>query len=156
AINDLARELRYRCYEQPFFEHTRREVYATMEEHLDYMAGHPDALDMQQHLRALVDCPQPLASLFAGRFPTASMALRQLMMQAITSRYYSRRLTNFRTLAIDGHCFTRAEYEEDGKRLHVFMAYGEYKRLAENLQDLFAFFADVPQDEAIKVDLFTW
>ena len=156
AINDLARELRYRSYEQPFFEHARQQVYAKMEEHLDYLAEHPDAQDVQQHLRVLVECPQPLASLFAGRFPTASMALRQLMMQAITSRYYSRRLTNFRTLAIDGHCFTRAEYEDEGKRLHVFMAYGEYKRLAENLRDLFPFFADVPEDEAIELDLFTW
>ena len=156
TINDLARELRYRCYEQPFFELARRQVYATMEEHLDYLAEHPDASDTQQRLRALVECPQPLASLFAGRFPSCSMALRQFMMQAITSRYYSRRLTNFRTLAIDGHCFTRAEYEEEGNRRHVFMAYGEYRRLVENLRDLFPFFADVPDDEPIKLDLFTW
>ena len=71
-------------------------VYAAMEEHLDYLAAHPDALDLQQKVRALVECPQPLASLLAGRFPTASAALRQTMMQIVTSRYYMRRLANFR------------------------------------------------------------
>ncbi len=107
GVNDLARELRYRCFEQPFFEQARRRVYADMEEHLDYLAAHPDALDLQQKVRTLVECPQPLASLLAGRFPTASLALRQTMMQIVTSRYYRRRLTNFRTLSIDGHCFAR-------------------------------------------------
>ena len=156
TINDLARELRYRCYEQPFFEQARRQVYAKMEEHLDYLAQYPEAQDVQQHLRALIECAQPLASLFAGRFPSAPTPLRQLMMQAITSRYYSRRLTNFRTLAVDGHCFTRAEYEEEGKRLHVFMAYGEYKGLAENLRTLVTFLAEVAPEESVKLDLFTW
>src|SRR5579862_57586 len=41
VVNDLARELRYCCYEQPFFEHTRRQVYAAMEEHLDRLAESP-------------------------------------------------------------------------------------------------------------------
>ena len=50
GVNDLARELRYRCFDQPFFEDARRRVYAAMEEHLDYLAAHPDALDFQHVL----------------------------------------------------------------------------------------------------------
>src|SRR5580704_14230697 len=156
TLNDLARELRYRCFDQPFFEQARRQVYAAMEVHLEYLGQHPDALDLSQRMRALVECPHPLASLFAGKFPTASTGLRQLMMQIITTRYYMRRLTNFRTLAIDGHCFTSAEYYEEGKCQHVFMAYGEYLRLDENLRELLPFFADVPEDDGIVLDFFTW
>jgi acetyl/propionyl-CoA carboxylase alpha subunit/acetyl-CoA carboxylase carboxyltransferase component len=156
TVNDIARDLRYRCYEQPFFQHARRQVFARMEGHLDYLVEHPDAPDAPQRMRALVECPQPLASLLAGRFPTASSALRQVMMQVITARYYNRRLTNFRTLSVDGHCFTRAEYEEEGSRFHVFMAYGEYRKLAGSLRELFPFFAEVPESESIKLDLFTW
>ncbi len=156
GVNDLARELRYRCFEQPFFEDARRRVYAAMEEHLDYLAAHPDAVDLQQKMRALVECPQPLASLLAGRFPTASAALRQTMMQIVTSRYYMRRLTNFRTLSINGHCFAKAEYDEDDKHLHVFMAYAEYSRLDETMHALFPFLAEVPEGDSIVLDFFTW
>jgi len=156
GVNDLARELRYRCFEQPFFEQARRRVYADMEEHLDYLAAYPDAPDLQQKIRTLVECPQPLASLLAGRFPTASPALRQTMMQIVTSRYYRRRLTNFRTLSIDGHCFAKAEYDEDDKHLHVFMAYAEYCRLDEAIHALVPFLAASPEGDVIVLDFFTW
>ena len=156
GVNDLARELRYRCFEQPFFEDARRRVYATMEEHLDYLAAHPGAPDLQQKVRALVECPQPLASLLAGRFPTASPVLRQTMMQIVTSRYYMRRLTNFRTLSIDGQCFATAEYREDDKHLHVFMAYAEYRRLDETMHTLFPFLTEVPEGDDVVLDFFTW
>jgi len=156
SVSDLARELRYRCFEQPSFELARKEIYAAMEEHLDYLAAHPDAPDLHQRTRALVDCPQPLASLLAGRFPTASPALRQTMMEVTTSRYYMRRLTNFRTLSIDGHCFATAEYEEDHKRLHVFMAYAEYPRLDETMRALFPILVEVPKHEDVILDFFTW
>ncbi len=156
GVHDLARELRYRCFEQPFFEDARKRVYAAMEEHLDYLAAHPDALDLQQKVRSLVDCPQPLASLLAGRFPTASPALRQTMMQIVTSRYYMRRLTNFRTLSINGHCFAKAEYDEDNKHLHVFMAYAERCRLDETMRALFPFLAEVPEGDDVVLDLFAW
>jgi acetyl-CoA carboxylase carboxyltransferase component/biotin carboxyl carrier protein len=156
GVNDLARELRYRCFEQPFFEDARRRVYSAMEEHLDYLAAHQDAPDVQQKVRALGECPQPLASLLAGRFPTASPALRQTMMEIVTSRYYMRRLKNFRTLAIDGHCFAKAEYDEDGKHLHVFMACAEYCRLGENMHALFPFLVEVPEGDDVVLDFFTW
>ncbi len=156
SVSDLARELRYRCFEQPSFELARKETYASMEEHLDYLAAHPDAPDLHQRTRALVDCPQPLASLLAGRFPTASPALRQTMMEVTTSRYYLRRLTNFRTLSINGHCFATAEYEGDHRRIHVYMAYAEYPQLDATMRALFPFLVKVPADEDIVLDFFTW
>jgi acetyl-CoA carboxylase carboxyltransferase component len=156
SVSDLARELRYRCFEQPVFEHGRKQVYASMEEHLDYLAAHPDAPDLHQRMSALVDCPQPLASLLARRFPAASAGLRQIMMQVVNSRYYMRWLSNFRALSIEGHCFATAQYEEDHKQIHVFMAYAEYPRLGETMRELFPFLAEVPKDEDIVLDFFTW
>jgi acetyl/propionyl-CoA carboxylase alpha subunit/acetyl-CoA carboxylase carboxyltransferase component len=156
GVNDLARELRYRCFEQPFFEGARRRVYETMEEHLDYLAAHPGALDVQQNVRALVECPQPLASLLARRFLNASPAMRQTMMQIATSRYYMRRLTNFQTLSIDGQCFAKAEYDEDDKHMHVFMAYSEYCQLDKAMHALFRLLGEVPAGDGIVLDFFTW
>jgi acetyl/propionyl-CoA carboxylase alpha subunit/acetyl-CoA carboxylase carboxyltransferase component len=156
TVNDLARDLRYRCYQQPLFQQARRQVYAQMNEHLDYLAEHPAALDLQQRIQTLVECPQPLASLLAGRFPTASVQLRQLMMQVIATRYYSRRLTNFSTLSMDGHCFKRAEYDDEGEHLHVFMMYGEYRAFSSDLRNLISFLPDTPENQDVVLDLFTW
>ena len=156
TVNDLARELRYRCFDQPLFTRARQQVYATMKEHLDHLAAGPGAPDQRQHLRALIECPQPLASLFARRFSRASTALRQLMMEVITTRYYLRRLGNFRTLPANGDCSAKAEYYEDGKRQHVFVAYCEYARLGETIRELVPFFSEVPQGEDVVLDCFAW
>ena len=77
-------------------------------------------------------------------------------MEVATSRYYLRRLTNFRTLSINGHCFATAEYEEDHRRLHVFMAYAEYPQLDAIMRALCPFLVKVPADEDIVLDFFTW
>ena len=87
-MSDLAREVRYRYFDQPLFERARKQVYDQVEDHLAYMAANPDAADRHERLRALVECPQPLVSLFSGRFATADPAMRKLMLEAITWRYY--------------------------------------------------------------------
>ena len=43
AISDLARELRYRCFDQPLFVRAREQVYAQAEEHLAHLAANPEA-----------------------------------------------------------------------------------------------------------------
>ena len=71
AISDLAREVRYRYFDQPLFERARQQVYEQVEDHLAYLAANPDAADRHERVRALVECPQPLVSLFSGRFAAA-------------------------------------------------------------------------------------
>ena len=66
AISDLARELRYRCFEQPLFEQARKKVYANAEEHLAHLAANSESNDRLERMQALVECPQPLVSLFAA------------------------------------------------------------------------------------------
>ncbi len=155
AITDLAREVRYRYFDQPLFEQARKQVYEQMEEHLTYLAAHPDAADRHERIRALVECPQPLLSLFSGRFGDADEALRKLMLEALTSRYYRiRKLENFRSLAVDGQCCASAEYDHEGKRIHVFTTHAEYARLSEAARTLFPMIAEIPADHDIVIDFY--
>ncbi|HZD31604.1 MAG TPA: biotin carboxylase N-terminal domain-containing protein, partial [Candidatus Angelobacter sp.] len=78
VISDLARELRYRCFDKPSFEKARWQIYAEAESRLNYLAAHVESPGRYEQVRALVECPQPLASLLAGRFAAASPAMRQL------------------------------------------------------------------------------
>src|SRR5271166_1534084 len=157
AVSDLARELRYRCFDQPLFEKARKQIYADAESHLDYLAANPDAADRHHRVRALIECPQPLVSVLSSRFAAAPPSLQQLMLEVIISRYYwVRTLTNLHTLSTDGHCCVSAQYEENGKCVHVFATHADYHRLSEAVRALFPFIGEVPANDEIILDVSTW
>ena len=157
AVSDLAREVRYRYFDQPLFEQARKQVYEQVEEQLAYMAANPDAADRHERVRALLECPQPLVALLSARFAAADPAMRRLMLEVITRRYYRiRTLENLRTLDVDGQCFASAEYDHEGKRIHVFTTHAEYSRLSEAMRAMFPLIAEVPADHDIVVDLYAW
>jgi len=155
AVADLARAVRYRNFDQPLFERARQQVYDEMEEHLAYLAANPNAADRHHRVRTLIECPQPLFSLISSRFAAADQTMRKLMLEALTWRYYRiRKLTNFRSLALDGQCCATAEYDYEGKRIHVFTTHADYSRLAEAARALFPLIAEVPADHDIVIDFY--
>ncbi|HEY6947036.1 MAG TPA: carboxyl transferase domain-containing protein [Candidatus Acidoferrum sp.] len=157
AISDLAREVRYRCFDQPMFEAARRQVYAQAEEHLAHLAVHPDADDRHERIHALVECPQPLLRLFASRFATPDATLRQLMLEVLTRRYYRiQTLLDVRSLEINGQRCVAAEYDEDGKRLHLFTTQAELPQLREAAQAMFSLIEEVPVGDDVTIDFYLW
>ncbi len=157
AVSDLAQEVRYRCFDQPLFERAQKQIYAEVEDHLAYLAAHPEAEDRRERARALVECPQPLASLLSSRFAAAEIPLRQLMLEVITWRYYRiRTLTNFRSLTLDGQCYVSAEYDEKGKRVHVLTTHAEYLRFSEVARAMVPLIEQVPADYDTVIDFYLW
>ncbi len=157
AVTDLAREVRYRFFDQPLFELVRQQVYEQMATHLDYMAANPEAADRRERVRALVECPQPMLGLLSGKFAAADAAMRNLMLEALTWRYYRiRKLTNFRSLTADGHCYATAEYDHEGKHIHVFTTHAEYSRLSETARTMFSMIKEVPVDHEIVIDFYVF
>jgi acetyl/propionyl-CoA carboxylase alpha subunit/acetyl-CoA carboxylase carboxyltransferase component len=157
AVADLAREVRYRVFDQPLFEQSRRQVYDELNKQLDSIGANPDAPDRHEKMRALIECPQPLVRLLSGRFATADPAMRNLMLEAITSRYYRiRALENIRAFGVDGHSYLSAEYDHEGKRIHVFTTYADYSRLSEVAQGMFASIAEVPKEHDVVIDFYAW
>ena len=157
AVTDLAREVRYRYFDQPLFKRARKQVYEQVKAHLAYMAANPGATDRRERVRALVECPQPLASLLSSRFAAADPALRMFMLEALTWRYYRiRNLTNFHTLAVGAQCYASAEYDHEGKRIHVFTTHAEYSHLSEAARTMFPMIAEVPADHDIVIDFYVF
>ena len=157
TVSDLAREVRYRYFEQPVLEQARKQIYAQVEDHLAYLAANPDAADRRERVRALVESPQTLVSRFASHFAAAAAPLRQLMLEVLTWRYYRiRMLLDFRSQAVDGHCYVSAEYDHEGKRIHVFTTFAEYLRLSEVARTLFPVLEEVPIDHDIVIDFYVW
>jgi acetyl-CoA carboxylase carboxyltransferase component len=159
AVTDLAREVRYRYFDQPLFERARQEVYKQLEDNLAYLAAHSyadggvDASDRCEKIPELVECPQPLASLFSSRFAGADPPLRELMLETLTRRYYRiRELKNLRCTTREGHCYASAEYDHEGKQIHVLATHAEYSKLGEVARSLFPIIADIPADHDIVID----
>jgi acetyl/propionyl-CoA carboxylase alpha subunit/acetyl-CoA carboxylase carboxyltransferase component len=157
AVSDLAREVRYRYFEQPLLERARKQIYAEVDDHLTYLEAHPDAADRRQRICALVECPQPVLSVFTGRIARATPALRQLMLEVLTWRYYRiRTLTEVRSLNRDGHCYVSAEYDHEGKHIHVFTTHADYLHLPNVARALFPALEQVPPDHDIVLDFYVW
>jgi len=156
AISDLARELRYRCFDQPVFENIRKQVYARAEENLAYLAAHPHTEDRQERIRALVECPQPLVR-FAGRFAAAEMTMRQLMLEVITRRYYRiQTLLDVRSHDLNGQPCLSATYEYEGKSMHLFTTQAELPRFAESTKAMFPLIEQVPAGQEVVLDFYIW
>jgi acetyl/propionyl-CoA carboxylase alpha subunit/acetyl-CoA carboxylase carboxyltransferase component len=157
AVGDLAREVRYRYFDQPLFDRARRQVYEKIVEDLASMAAHPDATDRHERMRALVECPQPLVGLLSSRFASSDMAMRKLMLEAITCRYYRiRTLENFHSFEVEGYCCASAEYDHDGKRIHVFTTHSEYAQLSEAMRAISPLIEDVPAGHDVVIDFYLW
>ncbi len=157
AVTDLAREVRYRYFDQPRFERVRKQVYEQVEDHLAYLAANPGAADRHERVSALVGCPQPLVGLLSSKFAAAGPAMRKLMLEAIIWRYYRiRTLEDVRSLALDGQCYATAEYDHEGKRIHVFTTHAEYSRLSEAMRAMVPLIDEVPADHHIVIDFYVW
>jgi acetyl/propionyl-CoA carboxylase alpha subunit/acetyl-CoA carboxylase carboxyltransferase component len=157
ALSDLAREVRYRYFDQPLFERARKHVYDEVEHHLAYLSANPNPADRQERVRALVECPQPLVTRLSAHFASAGVALRNLMLEAITWRYYRiRTLTGLRSLEVNGRCYASAEYDHEGRHIRVFATHAEYSQLAESVQAMSSLIAEGPSDDDIVMDFYTW
>lgn len=157
ALHDLAREVRYRYFDQPLFEKARKQVYAQLEGHLAYLSANANPVDRHERVRALIDCPQPLASIFASRFGEAAANMRNLMLEALTLRFYRiRTLVNFHTVPFGDQSCVTAEYDYEGKRIHIFATHCDYENLRETLQNISSALQDVSSEEDVVFDVYTW
>ncbi|MBS1872157.1 MAG: ATP-grasp domain-containing protein [Acidobacteria bacterium] len=157
AIGDLSREIRYRYYDAPMFQRARGEVYEEIDAHLSYLAANLAVSDCQEHVRALIECPQPTVSLFAERFSSAAPELRRVMLEVMTARHYRiRPLGPFYTPARAAFPCVSTQYEHEGKQIHVFSLQSEYPALFDAAQTVASLVSAVPATDDIVIDFYVW
>ena len=154
GVWDVARDLRYRAFDRPASEQARRGVYAAMEAHLSTLARDPYGASRGPRIAALVDCAQPLMSLFAPRFEAAPPTIREVMLEVLTRRFYSiRGLAAFRSFDAGECSVVASEYTNDGRRVEVITAYAAEAEVQQALATLRGVAASVPRDHDIVIDL---
>ena len=157
AVNDLAREVRFRLVERPLLERVRGEAFAAAERDLLALAGGLDPAARPARVEALVQCPQPLAALLVERFGTASRPAREAILEVLQRRFYRiRALDEIRVEAVDGHPFAVASYEREGRRRHALLTHAGDESLSAALARMGRLAAPAPPDRELVGDAFLW
>ena len=146
ALAELAREVRWRCCDEPGLETARETTYDEMAEHLAALGDTDDPAEREKHLDALVDCSQPLAPLLSRLVGDAGQ-----LVEAMTRRYYRiRALEDVDQELIGGVPFVRSAYEHQGTRYHVAATLGYPADIPAALQAA----AGLAGDEELLLDVY--
>jgi acetyl/propionyl-CoA carboxylase alpha subunit/acetyl-CoA carboxylase carboxyltransferase component len=154
ALADLAREVRYRGFDQPVLDRVRAEVYAQVEKDLAQLAVKPD----EELIGRLVECPQPLATLLLSRIARAeSKALRPRLVETLLRRYYRfRSLEKATALDAGGLPCAWVEYDLAGQRYRLVTCAAPAAEAAEAARRLARLVSDVPPEREVLVELYLW
>jgi acetyl/propionyl-CoA carboxylase alpha subunit/acetyl-CoA carboxylase carboxyltransferase component len=157
AVADLAREVRHRCFDQPLLDRARQTVYDEAEDLLAALALRPDTAGRAERITALVECPQPLHNLLSARFADASPALRGVMLEVMTRRYYrDRGIVDVRVVDCGGRLAAIADLPERGRTSHVVTTFALDAELVGALETLRPLIDDLPQGDGVVVDAYVW
>ena len=155
VLADLAREVRFRYFDEPVIAAARERVYAEMEAHLAALAADPARPDRDERVAALVACPQPLAALLSARMRAAEPPLRRLLLEAMVRRYYRvRSLEGFEQMELDGHAFLIGRYTFEQRRRHLAAAYVELEDVAAVAAAFARHAAALPDGDLAVLDLY--
>jgi len=155
VIADLAREVRFRYYDEPVIADARERVYKRMEQHVAALVRGPDGPDAERLIAEIVDCPRPLASRLTVAMGPASAAARGRLVEAMARRYYrTRSLTGFEPSRLQGHDVALARYVVDGVSRLLVTAYVDLDDVAA-IASAFARHAEtLPAGELAVLDLY--
>ena len=157
-VAGLARDVRFRVFDEPLHELALAEVYAEMDRHLDALERDPGREDRAARLERLVWCPQPLRGRLLRRSLSAGREVRRVLLEIYVRRFY--RVREIGGLDIDerdGLALAAADFEHDGERFHlvaVFTALAELPAAAAAVAHHMA--ERGTRDARLIVDLATW
>jgi acetyl/propionyl-CoA carboxylase alpha subunit/acetyl-CoA carboxylase carboxyltransferase component len=157
GLMDLAREVRFRFFEQPTLARAQAELYAEMDRHIEALAGGTDAAERATRMGALIDCPQPMRPALLRWSQHGGGPERDVALEVATRRYYRiRDLADFEIVDAEGTRLGVADYTHGGRRFHLMVAYAAAERLPAVAAAVARHLVHVPADLAPILDLHLW
>ncbi|HET8593221.1 MAG TPA: biotin/lipoyl-containing protein, partial [Solirubrobacterales bacterium] len=153
-LTDLSREVRFRYFDQPVIDAATVGAYRDAEAQLTELAADPEADGRGDLVKALVDCPRPLAPMLSERLRAAGPSLRRALLEVMTRRYYRRHaLEGFEEHELRRESLLTATHPEDGGRRRVASVYVTLDRLPAAVTAL-ARYADTLGGERLVADFY--
>jgi acetyl/propionyl-CoA carboxylase alpha subunit/acetyl-CoA carboxylase carboxyltransferase component len=154
-VADLAREVRFRYFDEPVIAASRERVYFEMAGHIAALTGDPERSDRAELIAAIVDCPRPLAPRLTSAMAGASAQARRLLVEAMARRYYRvRSLEEFEPIQLDGHEAVLARYTFEGSQRHLVAACAKFDDLRAIADAFSRWAAELPDGELAVLDLY--
>ncbi len=159
VIGDLARRVRYRCFERPRLAADRTRAYARARDHLRALAAHPTRADRDERLRDLIDAPEPLLGLLEDPAVTGEMLTP--LLEVLTRRYYrTREVEQVSTVDLGSSTAVVADFVDPRGRGRVIALAATADDLSESLQATARLAGDLDVDEVgagVVADVYvTW
>lgn len=157
SLCDMAREVRYRLFDQPLYDARRQQVYAEAERHLEGLRAEPKGKERDARVAALVACPQPLQRLISARLEGETPAMRELLLEILVRRYYRiRDIQELHVSSESGRALARAAYTLEGRRIRLLSTHAGVGELKAALEALLPHVASAPPGEDVVLDLYLW
>ncbi|OYD71437.1 acetyl/propionyl-CoA carboxylase alpha subunit [Rhodococcus sp. OK302] len=153
-IGDVARNLRFRFFDEPRIRKVREDVYDGIRGNLAYLEEQPDAADYDQRVANLVATPEPLLDLLGRRIGLGNRDGGPLL-EVITRRYY--KIHSFEDVRAFEHVdrrFVTGNFDLRGAQLHLVSAVAEFDSLATALDDISAVAQETPAGRGLVVDIY--
>jgi acetyl/propionyl-CoA carboxylase alpha subunit/acetyl-CoA carboxylase carboxyltransferase component len=145
AVGDLARQVRYRCFDAPLLAAERVRAQQRIRAELDRLSADPQTRAAQ--IDAIVAAGEPILGVFTERH-------HPVMLEVMTRRYYRiRPLRNVQVAERDGRPLLTAEYRHEGREYLVIatVADGGENAAATGLPELVN---ALPPGRTVLLDLY--
>ncbi|MBX7222217.1 MAG: biotin/lipoyl-binding protein [Blastocatellia bacterium] len=159
SLSELAREVRFRFFDEQLFRSTKEELLLRVELTLADLELHPNAEYREERIHELTNCPLPLAGKLSERFRDASLAMKQIILEVLTRRYYRiRDLEHLDNVLGKRNLFVTARYTHphDGVGIWVASTLVDYEHLEEAGREMCSIMAGFPENHDIMADFYLW
>ncbi|HTT70958.1 MAG TPA: carboxyl transferase domain-containing protein, partial [Anaeromyxobacteraceae bacterium] len=156
ALADLAREIRYRRFDQPALEKGRALAYAQVEEDL---ARLPAAAGEEREaiIHRLVESPPALAPLLVADMAAARPGDCARLVETLLRRYYRfRPLGRVKAQVREGLPSAECDYEYQGRRFRLLAGAAPAEGSPEALRALARLAEALPPEREVILELYSW
>jgi acetyl/propionyl-CoA carboxylase alpha subunit/acetyl-CoA carboxylase carboxyltransferase component len=157
SLMDLARDVRFRFFDEPLLAQAQSELYAEMDRHIDALAAGTTPAQRLQRLNALIACPRPLRPTLLRRYQQGTPRERDVALEVAARRYYRiRDLAGLTLVDADGTRLAVADYADATGRAHLMVAYAAAGTLPALVHAVARHLAVVPADRHAVLDAHLW
>ncbi|MGI9539723.1 MAG: carboxyl transferase domain-containing protein, partial [Miltoncostaeaceae bacterium] len=154
AVGELARSVRFSCFDRPVVEAASERSYAEVRDQLSSLAGDPDEEDYGQRIEALVASPEPLIGLLGERIADG-IDEAEPMLEVLTRRYYKiRTLNGLHRVVREGRPFITATYRRDERSVRLVTTIAHHEDATDALRGVGEVLAAEPATDSAVVDLY--
>ncbi len=145
GVGDVARQVRYRCFDEPLIAAERARAQQQVRAELDHLAADPAKRAAQ--IDAMVASGEPILGVFTERHQSA-------MLEVMTRRYYwIRPLRNVTATERSGRPLLTAEYTQEGQEYLIIATVADGSESAAGT-DLPELIKALPSGRIVLIDLY--